>query len=421
VKIGKEKGKMDVKELAGKKIVIAPFNQEAVFVYHWLAQQNIAVIAFFDSDRRLQSENYKNIPIIPYYYLDGVVAVAADVITVDSKSIENELREVGYRDIVKQSEITFGIPFHNIADLVDIEAFVGIKGFKSAVPIKRKIAFAEKENKFNIKFISVDITNKCTLNCRYCCALMPYQDHAARKNMDINITLQSIEKVVDCVDFIPELSIIGGEPFLNPGLKDLLIGLNQDKYKRKIGNFLISTNGTIVPDKKTLQAIQGLKNHIYIYLSAYGELSAKAYDLLKICNQNEIDCVVCENKFWTPMCQPFNPDEGGYELAEALNNCSKCNFTKYNQFRIAEGKLYKCVFLAYGELGKVIPSDKRNSLDLLSEEFSSDVLQRYLEDFQPGRVYCSKCVTEAVDGEREGERVPIGEQAVSRPKYAEHE
>lgn len=412
---------MESSEFINKKVVIAPFNQEAVFIYHQLTQQNIDVISFFDSDKELQSKNYRNIPIIPYSYLGDVVVIMASVVTVASNLIEEELKSVGYDNIINQADIVFGVPFHEITKQIDIDAFVNIKGYTYGVSLKRKISYEEKERRFNIKFISVDITNKCTLNCKNCCALMPYQQNTSRKNMDIDKTMRSLEKVVDCVDFIPELSIIGGEPFLNSDLKKLLTNLNQDKYKRKIGNFLISTNGTIVPDLETMNAIRNLKNHIHIYISTYGKLSTRIYDLLKMCNQYGIACDISKNKFWTPMCKPFNPLKGGYELKEAQENCSKCTFVKYNQFRIVENRLYKCIFLAYGELGKIIPIDKSNSLDLTSEEFSGDLLQKYLNGFQPGRIYCSQHVTEAKNGEREGIQVPIAEQIVSIPEYAKHE
>lgn len=412
---------MNAKELVGKKVVIAPFNQEAVFVYHWLIQQKVEVIAFFDANENLQCKNYKDIPILPYYYFDNVVAIVSKMVTVNPGVIVNKLYSVGYWSVLKQEDMIFDISFNKIAKLVDIEAFLSIKGYKYAIPIKRRIASLEYREKFNIKFISVDVTNNCTLNCKFCCALMPYQQKEARRNMDMSLTMEAIDKIVDCVDFIPELSIIGGEPFLNPDLKNLLQKLNHEKYKKKIGNFLITTNGTIVPDRETLEAIKGLKNHIYIYLSSYGQLSMKGYELLQTFNQHDINCVVCENKFWTVMCQPFNYKENSYTIEEAKANCSECNFVKYNQFRIVENKIYKCMFLAYGELGNVIPIDKHNSLDLLNEKLSSDELKNYLNDFQPGRVYCSKYVTEATNGEREGKRVPIGEQTDTVPEYAKHE
>lgn len=412
---------MESKELVNQKVIIAPFNREAVFIYHQLIRQNIDVIAFFDSGRELQKKNYLNVPILPYFYLNDAVVIMANVVTVASRLIEDELSSVGYRHVLKQSDIVFETPFYEIANEVDIEQFAEIKGYAYGTSLKRKIADVEGKPKFNIKFISVEVTNKCTLNCRDCCALMPYQQQDTRKNMDMDITMKSIEKVVDCVDFIPELSIIGGEPFLNPDLKKLLTSLNQDKFKRKIGRFVISTNGTLVPDSETMQAMSRLKNHMYIYISTYGELSTRTYELLKICNQYGIACIASKNKSWAPMCKPFNPNEGGYSLEKACENCSKCVYVKFNQFRIAEDRLYKCAFLSYGELGRVIPADKRNSLDILNEEFSSDILQKYLDSFQPGRIYCSQYIAEVENGEREGIRIPIAEQTVSRPEYAKHE
>lgn len=412
---------MKSSELIGKKVIIAPFCQEAVFIYHQLMKQGVEVIAFMDINTNLHIKRYLNIPVIPYFYISNTVVIVSNTVTVNPNSIEKNLLAVGYESFIRQSNIDFNIPFREIAPLIDVEAFINMKGNEYAIPIKREIArlFAPEWQRFNIRFVSIDVTNKCTLNCRYCCVLMPYQKPYAQRNFNTNVMIKAIDKLIDCVDFIPEMSIIGGEPFLNENLKNLLLDLNQDKYKRKVGSFLISTNGTVVPDLETIEAIKKLGNNIYLYISSYKGLSKRIYNLLEMCNKFKIKCIACTNLFWTNMCQPFDPDIAGYSFLEAQKNCSKCNFVLNNQFRIVEEKLYKCMFLAYGEQGKIIPEDKRNYLDLINEEFSSDILRKYLNDFQPGMVYCSTPVTSEIE-RGEGNILPIAEQVSSIPEYAKY-
>lgn len=413
---------MKSSELMGKKVVIAPFCQEAIFTYHRLKKQNIEVIAFMDADTSLYSKQYLNIPVIPYFHLNNTVAIISNTVTVNSESIGKSLTAVGYENFIKQSDIHFDISFEDVADLIDTDSFLNIKGYQYAIPIKREIARAHAKSGLytGIKFISVEMTNKCTLNCRYCCTLMPFQKESTRKIYDVNIIMKSLDKLIDYVDFIPEISLIGGEPFLNKNLKKLLIFLNHGKLNSKVGRVVISTNGTIVPDLETIEIISQHKNRIYLYISTYGDHSKKAYDLLKICNQYGISYVAYSNRFWTDMCQPFDPATGGYSLPEAQENCSKCKFIINKQFRIAENKLYKCSFLSYGELGKVIPEDKRNSIDLLNDDFSSEILQKYMADFQPGLAYCSAPVLPTEEWPA-GNVFPAGVQAVTKPEYAQHE
>ena len=83
-----------------------------------------------------------------------------------------------------------------------------------------------------------------------------------------------------------------------------------------------------------------------------------------------------------------------------------------------EDKLYKCMFLAFGDSGKVIPQDERNCLNILDGTFSSTVLRDYLNRFQPGRAYCSAPV-DYESGNRQ--LIPVGEQSDHMPKYLDYE
>lgn len=58
-------------ELTNKKVVIAPFNTESVFLYHQLIHDGIEVIAFMDSDLSLHNSMYMDTMIIPYFHFEG--------------------------------------------------------------------------------------------------------------------------------------------------------------------------------------------------------------------------------------------------------------------------------------------------------------------------------------------------------------
>lgn len=60
-------------ELKGKKIVIAPFNTESVFLYHQLMHDGIEVIAFMDADFSLHNSDYMGTMIIPYFHFEKVM------------------------------------------------------------------------------------------------------------------------------------------------------------------------------------------------------------------------------------------------------------------------------------------------------------------------------------------------------------
>lgn len=117
--------------------------------------------------------------------------------------------------------------------------------------------------------------NVCTLRCNGCCYMIPHVKAEYKKNFDIIDLKKEITNLSKIVDYIVNFEILGGEPTLHPDLAELITHI------RACGNIfqiVLVTNGTIVPSKEVIDAIE--KNHVIVRISDYGDCSKNKYKLV---------------------------------------------------------------------------------------------------------------------------------------------
>lgn len=111
--------------------------------------------------------------------------------------------------------------------------------------------------------IELHISDKCNLNCRGCSHFSPlFNDIGA----NLSQKMEDIKTIKKLFSDIFRIDILGGEPLLNPELKEYVIELRRLLPKSFIQ---IYTNGLLIPklQKDVLQAIAD--NHIGISISEY--------------------------------------------------------------------------------------------------------------------------------------------------------
>ena len=131
----------------------------------------------------------------------------------------------------------------------------------------------------SIPRIPIVLTPKCSLRCKECNNLMwkfeTYQDLSTEK------IKKSIKRLIDSVDFLPIVELIGGEPFAAKNIKEVLDFLIEEK---KVLHIEITTNATIIPQQELIKSLQNEKVNVRIS------------DYSMIVNQNRfIECIQ-ENK-----------------------------------------------------------------------------------------------------------------------------
>ena len=216
--------------------------------------------------------------------------------------------------------------------------------------------YSEKE-KLNLNTLDLVITEKCSLKCKECSNLMQYYENP------INYSLEILKKWVDVVaniyDEIYEVRIIGGEPFINKAIGNII---NYLSLKKNIIRIVIFTNGTIIPNKKDLDIIK--KKDVLVSISDYGILSNKINDLKKIFQDEDIkyDCKKIDE--WVSCSSFFKHKRSLEQLKNVYKNCCAKNLAT-----LLNGKIYPCPFIANAMNLKAIP---KIANDFVSIENNSD-------------------------------------------------
>jgi len=109
------------------------------------------------------------------------------------------------------------------------------------------------ENKVHIFQTDVLVTERCTLACSHCNMFMPHFTSPNHRTLDI--LKSDIDLFFSKVDYVSVFHLVGGEPFLNPNIEDVIRHVVSN-YTVKIDKLIITTNGTILPKQSTLDLLK---------------------------------------------------------------------------------------------------------------------------------------------------------------------
>lgn len=101
-----------------------------------------------------------------------------------------------------------------------------------------------KENTgLSVQVLDINVSARCTLDCKYCGQQAgDTKRKFPEKYIDYPIedTIRSIDLIVDRMDAVGTFSIIGGEPFIHPQIKHIIVHC---LTKNNVGMIAITTNG----------------------------------------------------------------------------------------------------------------------------------------------------------------------------------
>jgi len=134
------------------------------------------------------------------------------------------------------------------------------------------------------------VTLKCNLRCKHCCTGTPYAKGAA--HFPLKHLKDSVSRYFEIIKFIRKFSLTGGEPFLRLDLHELIEEVLQ--YSNQFDVFEIVTNGTIMPNDGTIDAISKKADKTYVMIDRYGKLSEKADELYELLKSSGVRCHIRE-------------------------------------------------------------------------------------------------------------------------------
>ncbi|MDR0883212.1 MAG: 4Fe-4S cluster-binding domain-containing protein [Oscillospiraceae bacterium] len=215
----------------------------------------------------------------------------------------------------------------------------------------KSLSAPDAQKSKTIYALSLSITEKCTLRCQYCAHLMPYYNQP--QDLAFDALCRDIDKLFSVADYIVEVNLVGGEPFVCKQLGAVIAYLHEH-YRHQYAQLSLTTNATIVPDAALCQTLHDCL--VRVNVSNYGKLSRNLRPLQKALSQNAVLWVtIAVGKTWREWCVPVRKGTVDAELAwKQCRTLLSCKFVKH-------GKLYFCPFLGNGDSLGLFADDESDS------------------------------------------------------------
>lgn len=204
--------------------------------------------------------------------------------------------------------------------------------------------------------VEMDLTSRCTLNCRECSHLIPYHRAQGKfRDYPIEELMENVDLLLPKIDACLRFRLLGGEPLMHKQIDVLIRRLIGEK---KIRHIQIVTNGTIIPNESVLQAMQHDK--ISVNISNYGELVPQREALIDVLKKRGIHILV------EPQLLTWR-STGGFEdrlysaekIHQVFANCSVLECKSLNA-----GRLYLCPRAFHGQELGMVPKNIAEFIDL---------------------------------------------------------
>lgn len=233
-------------------------------------------------------------------------------------------------------------------------------------------------NKSYMNVTQITVTERCTLKCKKCahaCYNVGYQAH----DLDISEVYKSADMFFAKVDYINEFALIGGEPLLYKDLSKAIAYIG-NKYRRKIGVFSITTNGTIIPNEEILNTCKKYQVLFRIsnYSKALPQLRQSYEKSIKKLEEFEVEYKLYEEDgFWIDYGFDYLNNEMDEEkLIQTFDRClTPCREVRGN-------KLYFCVMARSVSDNLHFNEGQDDYLDL--EQLKGDDYKKVLVEFNLG-------------------------------------
>ena len=138
-----------------------------------------------------------------------------------------------------------------------------------------------KNSKVELDFLEVWVGKTCNLRCRDCLHMIPY---IKQKKLEVSRLIRDCKRLLELCS-INYFSIAGGEPFCCKNLFEL-IDFVTESADLKDGK--IVTNGTVIPDERTIDALRRMNGKLEIRVDVYPGQADKTAKFIKILEENEI-------------------------------------------------------------------------------------------------------------------------------------
>lgn len=263
-------------------------------------------------------------------------------------------------------------------DIKEIKEFEGV--IETAFMEEEETDISDKNSILSLPRMDLVLTTRCSLRCEKCANLMQYYENPTDVKLDI--ILQSMRTLMQAIDSIETIYVLGGEPFLYKDLDRVLSYLNKEE---KIKIIKIVTNGTICPLDDNIRLWEELhQSKVIISLSDYGVLSKNKEKLFQQCKKKYINIEIEENKFFYDTGNMEKRYRTEKELQKVFTDCKTLCRSLFN------GEFHYCPRSSHGTDLGIVPKYKGEYINLLNVENEFE-LRKEIEEFINREDYIEVC------------------------------
>ena len=256
--------------------------------------------------------------------------------------------------------------------------------YRDAYNDRERIFFSEDiiadPNRVYLYSLDAVVTERCSLKCKECSNLMQY--YKKPQNLDMEELQNTIDGILNKIDRLCELRILGGEPFMNAEFVKLI-----DRYRDepKISRISIFSNATIFPSEEILEHLRQPK--VFMRMSDYGNLSRQLSTWIDWCEANGVRYDVVKMDLWQECGNLERHNYNDYQLKDIYGNCNCRNLPT-----IIGNKLYNCPYAANAaNLGAMYREEANKDALIIDENITGADIDRFLYDreYLEGCRYCN--------------------------------
>lgn len=325
-----------------------------------------------------------------------------DIAAIVDNSLEKQGRQIDEHIILSFDQAVSFLQQYKIIVTTSQYYYQAIRGQLSSIGLNEYVDYImyqqfvtewyyKYRNKVNVLKTDISLTTLCTLNCENCMQFLPYWKDGRRKENPLEEIKENVDIYFACVDYLLDLDVVGGEPFLYRNLNEFIRYIGEN-YRNRIGYIGFITNGMIVPEEETLELLS--KYAMDVSISDYSEDIEYKHQIEKLCEKLEqYDISYMRNKQIDWFDFGFPKDLYHYEGEAAVQHMQCCNSIEHI---LDDKKLFYCGLEWSAQKGGLYPIEEKAYVNLVDIKEGRadrrDILEMILANIEGGCMeFCKVC------------------------------
>ncbi len=356
-------------------VALYGFGRIGKWVFDELHSRGVEICAILDGNSVLWGQSHIGVPICSP---DDCNRRDCCVIICSNLYIEEMLDQLEYIGVHTHIPYSFIYSGRRFPEDEYYNNLMDMQYMNSVWTQKRK----KNDDFLVLRNLDVVISEKCSLRCRDCANLMQY--FVSPVHSDFDQTIGALDRLLHTVDYVHEVHVLGGEPFLNPELAEYLAHMQE--FRDRFDFIIIFTNGTILPNPGLITRLK--QPNIFVSITDYGHPNQKVAKCVEMFEQSGVHYRRIAATKWQDCGWVYAHHRAESENIEILQRCCVRNLPS-----IKNGALFRCPFAGNAASLSAVPEKDNPFVELSNAhipwaEMRTAIRELLHSPFFPACDYC---------------------------------